>query len=394
MDTRSDDTSSDPSGFDISEVFHLVWSKRLVVATGCTSFLVVGLVVALLWPRTYVATATVFPVASSSNSTLSDYAGLATLAGLNIPTGATSQGPGKTVNALLGSRLLIERLVKDLDLLTKIPTEGPTPEDKQERLVELLRDSLKAKEDTKTGVITVSIELPDAKLAQTATNQVLSILDILLVEKSFTTNRKKNNQLERQIQEQSLKVGEYQQQMARFQQETALLNPTAQASQAIEGYTSMIQQRMELELQLATAQASYSPANPRITVLKTQIESLDRQIRTVRNQVGGDLPSLKTAPEDMIRYQNLARDLEIATKIYAGLLASLEQSRLESDKDQVYVEVLDRALFPRIGKPSRTVVVVVAVVAGFVFSLAYIFGAAAMRKMVADYRAYLLRRAG
>jgi len=370
MDEQMTPSQVKDDEINLMELFRVVWKRKWIVMAVTGVFLIGGIVAALVWPKTYEATATVFPVSSSSSSGLSDYAGLASLAGITLPSGGGSSSPGKTVNALLSSRLLIERLVKDLNLLEKIPGDPrKTPEEQSRDLVDGLRRGLKSKEEAKTGVVSVTIEMNDPVLAQQITNQVLTILDELLVEKSFTTNSKKREQLERQIQAQGMKLTDYQQQMATFQKQTTMLNPTAQAGKAVDAYTGMIQTKMGLELQLATAQASYSSDNPRITLLQTQLKNLEAQIDTVKNQVGGDLPSLKLAPENLIRYQNLARDLEIATKIYAGLLASLEQSKLESDKDQVYIEVLDRALLPINGKPARSLIVMVALVLGFLGSI-------------------------
>jgi len=369
---------------DLRALAFMVWHRKKLVLLILGVFAIGGVGLAYLWPRTYEATATVFPMSSSSGSALSDYAGLASLAGINLPLSGATSSPGKTVNALLSSRLLIEKLVQDLSLLSAVPTEGKTEEERTNNLVRALRRNLRSKEDPKTGVISVSVELENPQLAQRVTNQVLTILDTLLVEKSLTTNQKKRVQLDRQILEQGKKLTEYQLQMAQFQKETTLLNPTAQAGKAVDAYTTMIQQKMELELQLATAQASYSSDNPRITLLMTQLKSLESQIEMVKNQVNGDLPSIKMAPENMIRYQNLARDLEIATKIYAGLLASLEQSKLESDKEQVYIEVLDRALVPTEGKPSRTMIVVVSLAMGVVVSILVIFILALIRRTKED----------
>lgn len=368
MSKESDSTVSEE--VSILSLFQAVWARRFLVGWITGAFLLLGLIASLFWPKVYEASATVFPVTSNSGSALSEYAGLAAIAGISLPASGNATSPGKTVNALLNSRLLVEILIDDLDLLNQFPgIDAKTPELKKRILVGLLRKALKSKEDTKTGVITISFELISPELAQKLTNQVVVILDNLLADKSLTANRKKREQLDRQVGEQGKKLSEYQQQMATFQRQTALLNPAAQAGKAVDAYTSMIQQRMELELQLATAQASYSSDNPRIMLLKNQLENLERQIETVRNQVNGDLPSLKMAPENLIKYQNLTRDLEIATKIYAGLLASLEQSKLESDKEQIYIEILDRALLPLEGKPSRTMVVISIMTIGFVLAI-------------------------
>jgi uncharacterized protein involved in exopolysaccharide biosynthesis len=359
--------------FSLMELFQVVWKRKWLVFWTTIGITLVGVGLALVWPKSYEASATVFPVSNSGGSSMSDYAGLASLAGVTLPTSATGNNAGKTVNALLASRLLVETLVREEKLTDVLPNKGKSPEEKERLLVESLRHALSTKEDSKTGVITVTFELGDPQLAQQITNQVLDVLDELLSNKSLSANQKKREQLTRQVEEQSKKVETYQRQMAEFQKETTLLNPTAQAGKAVDAYTALVQQRMSLELQLATAQASYSPDNPRITLLQTQLTNLESQIQAVKNQVGGDLPSIKSAPDAMIRYQNLARDLEIATKIYAGLLASLEQSNLDSQKDQVFIEVLDRALLPTVGKPNRTLIVLASTVLGIIFGVVLCF---------------------
>lgn len=358
------------------EVFQIVLRRRWTVLWITLAFATAGVVAAFLWPKTYEATATVFPVSSTRASSLSQYAGLASLAGVELPIGNGSSGdPSKTVIALLGSRVLVEALVSNMNLVERLNEPQLVkkfvgePRRLFDETVRSLQSRVSHRKDKDTGVISVSVELRDPQLAQEVTNRLIELLDDLLVEKSLTTARKKTESLNRQIEEQKLKVDSLQQEMAKFQKDTDLLDPKTQAGQAMEAYTAMIQQKMGLELQLATAQASYSSDNPRINLLQSQLDNLDGQIQRVKTQVGGELPSLKAAPENLIRYQNLARDLEIATRIYAGLLAGLEQAKLEDDQDQVYVEVLDKALLPRLGKPSRFMIVAVAVVVGFLGSV-------------------------
>lgn len=370
MDNQTE-TSVPVAQFSVRELVMVLWSRRLLLLLAVAFSLAVALGASLAWPRSYEATATVFPVSGTDNSSLASYAGLASLAGISLPVN-NGNSPVKTVYALLGSRLFIEKVVSDLDLVHKLGSWGKTDGERLRNLVDSLKGAIRFKEDPRTGVISVSYESSDPLLAQDVTNHALVVLDRLLVEKSLTSSRKKREQLDRQLAEQGAKLSEYQRQMTLFQKETALLNPTAQASRAIDTYTSMVQQRLELELQLATAQASYSADNPRVTLLATQIQNLERQIEVMKNEVGGDLPSIKMAPENMVRYQNLSRDLEIAGKIYASLLATIEQSKLESDNDQVYIEVLDKALVPIIGKPSKSLVFVAVAVLGLFVSMALV----------------------
>lgn len=365
------------SEMNIIELWLLLWSKKILIIAITLTFTIVGVIAAIVWPKTYEATATVFPVTSRSGSSLSQYAGLAAMAGLNIPAGFSGNDPAETVTALLDSRLLAEKVVEDLNLVEKLNPHGfpknMTAEQRFEATALKVKASLKTKKDIPTGVIEISMNSNSPKLAQEIANDSVKVLDKLLIDKNLTTTKKRIEGLEQQIADQKIKLSSYQNQMADFQRSTSMLDPKAQSSQVMGAYTGLIEQKMNMDLQLATAEALFSSDNPKVTLLKTQISSIEKQIDSLKNQVGTGLPSLKQAPEVLIRYQNLATQLEIATKLYAGLLADLEQAKLENDKDQVYITVLDKALLPINGKPSKGVIVIMSVVLGLFISVFLVF---------------------
>lgn len=369
----SEATKKEPNLVDLLVA---LWEKRLlmiIITISCTAF---GTLLSFILPKTYDATATVFPVASRSSSGLSQYAGLAAMAGINLPASAGNEA-SETVSALLDSRLLAEKVVEDLNLVDKLQPHGfpesMTPSDRLDAVAVALKKSIKSKKNLDTGVIDITVSLRDPHLAKQVANETVKVLDQLLMQKNLTTTKKRIESLEQQISEQKIKLDEYQQQMASFQRDTSMIDPKAQSVQIMGAYTGLIQQKMNYELQLATAQSLFSSDNPKVSVLKTQIKSLENQIESLKNQVGNGLPSLKQAPLALVKYQNLATQLEIATKLYAGLLADLEQTKLENDKDQVYITILDKALLPKTGKPSKAVVIAVSVVLGIFLSVMIVF---------------------
>ncbi|NNM53252.1 MAG: hypothetical protein HKM05_00835 [Spirochaetales bacterium] len=363
---------------NIMSLFILIWEKKTLLIVLTIVFTILGIVFAFVWPKTYDAEATVFPISSrSSSSSLSQYAGLAAMAGIALP-GSAGNEASETVSALLDSRLLAEKVVADLDLVKKLNPQGfskkMTPNEEFEATAVALKKDIKSKKDPLTGVITIIVGLHDPYLAKEVANDTVGVLDKLLMDKNLTTTKKRIENLEHQIASQRIKLDDYQNQMAEFQRQTSMIDPKAQSSQAVGAYTSLIQQKMNLELQLATAQALFSSDNPKVAILKIQIKNLEKQIEMLKNQVGDGLPSLKQAPENLIRYQNLVTQLEIATKLYAGLLADLEQTKLQNDKDQVYITILDKALLPKFGKPSKAIIIAISFVLGIFVSILIIFG--------------------
>ena len=47
-----------------------------------------------------------------------------------------------------------------------------------------------------------------------------------------------------------------------------------------------------------------------------------------------------------MEYANLTAELELTTKIYGGLLSSLENLRLQEASEKLFVEVIDSAVAP------------------------------------------------
>jgi uncharacterized protein involved in exopolysaccharide biosynthesis len=86
-----------------------------------------------------------------------------------------------------------------------------------------------------------------------------------------------------------------------------------------------------------------------------------------------------------MEYANLQAELELATKIYGGLLTSLENLRLQNATDQVFVEVIDTAVPPeKKSEPSRSMICVVGTLAGGFLSLLLAFAREALQKLRAD----------
>jgi uncharacterized protein involved in exopolysaccharide biosynthesis len=86
-----------------------------------------------------------------------------------------------------------------------------------------------------------------------------------------------------------------------------------------------------------------------------------------------------------MEYANLTAELDLATKLYGGLLSSLENLRLQEASEKLFVEVIDSAVAPeKKSEPSRSMICVVGTMAGGFLSVLLAFVLDAMKKLVAD----------
>lgn len=97
----------------------------------------------------------------------------------------------------------------------------------------------------------------------------------------------------------------------------------------------------KLQDQLITAKAEldqlteYTPINPRIPLVRTQIATIQREIDIQTGKVTGNSRSLA---QQAIRFERLTLENEFANKQLTAALASLERARSEAQRKQAYVE--------------------------------------------------------
>jgi uncharacterized protein involved in exopolysaccharide biosynthesis len=131
-------------------------------------------------------------------------------------------------------------------------------------------------------------------------------------------------------------------------------------------YSTLVGQKISLEIELSRMESALSANNPKISALKTQLAAVEDQLKKVETRSTGGAPSLRDTPEALVKYQNIMTDLEIATKIYGTLLATSENQKLQENEDQLFVEVIDPAIVPELkSKPKRAIICVAATAAGF-----------------------------
>jgi LPS O-antigen subunit length determinant protein (WzzB/FepE family) len=175
---------------DLRELATVIWAGKKIILSISSLFAIVAIIVVLLIPNQYQATAIVSPAQSSSSSMLgamaSQFGGLASLAGINVP--GEEGGEAQAAIEIMQSWGFIEKFIQNNNLAAAVfaadgwnrdtnqlsyknslydnqqkqwvrnPPKGKTIEPTSWELYKEFSERLAVTTDSKTGMVSISIQ--------------------------------------------------------------------------------------------------------------------------------------------------------------------------------------------------------------------------------------------
>lgn len=137
--------------------------------------------------------------------------------------------------------------------------------------------------------------------------------------------------------------------LAAYRNRSGVVDPEKQADVQMQMISKLQDNLIAAKTELAQLQ-QYTPENPQIPVVRTQIGTIQQQIDRELGKVAGNKGSLAASA---VQYQRLVLESDFSTKQLGGALASLQDAQSEAQRKQAYVERIvepnlpDSALEPR-----------------------------------------------
>lgn len=122
--------------------------------------------------------------------------------------------------------------------------------------------------------------------------------------------------------------------LAAYRNRSGIVDPEKEAQAQMQMISNLQTQLIAAKAELAQVQ-QYAPQNPRIPVIRTQIGTIDSQIKQELSKVAGGRRSLAGSA---VEYQRLTLENDFADKQLGAALASLEQAKDDAGRKQVYIE--------------------------------------------------------
>jgi capsular polysaccharide transport system permease protein len=122
--------------------------------------------------------------------------------------------------------------------------------------------------------------------------------------------------------------------LAAYRNRSGIVDPDKQATAQMSMISKLQDSLIAAKTELAQLER-YTPENPRVPVVNTQIGTIQAEIDRALGKVAGNRQSLANSA---VQYERLTLENEFADKQLTAALASLEDARSETQRKQAYVE--------------------------------------------------------
>lgn len=347
----------EPRELTLVEIGSILWQRKklITIIVGCVT--IITIVVSLILPKWYKATAIVLP--PSSEKMPFNLTGIFGQLGFSNLLGGEEEID--RFMAILKSRTLHERVIGKYNLMEKYDT------DTMEKTIKALKGNLDYEIDEENQIV-ISILDRDQDLVADMVNYIVHTLDSINIalQTNYAHNTREFIGSRLQITLDSLKYLENR--TRQFMKTEGILSIDDQIYVTISNAAELKAQIMSKEIELTVAQKTLEPNNSYIKKLQVEIESLKNKYGDFYSGRSLDrlFLNLSNVPDLQIEYIQIKRMVEYYTKLVEFLGPQYERAKIEEAKKIPTLQVLDYGERPELkDKPRRARIVIVA----FILSL-------------------------
>lgn len=318
---------------------------------------VLSIIVSLLLPKWYRATATIMPPqATSQLNSISSLVSNLGVGGVELFGGAS--GESLTYIAILQSRTVFNKIIKKFNLVNVYHVRN------LEEARKKLRDNSEIKLDDE-GTISISVLEKNPVLAANIANAFCTYLDSVHVKLNVQKARNNRIFLEKRLNQEENILKRAEEKLKDFQEKYKAIELTEQTKAEIGIIADLQSQIYETEVELKIKENSLSPRHPELARLRLQLNEMKNKLnQLVQSSKVYDsselfIPMAKL-PDLGLQYARLLRDVKVHSKISLFLMQQYEQAKFEEAKKVSSIQILDKATPPiRKSKPKRAVFVLI-----------------------------------
>jgi capsular polysaccharide transport system permease protein len=218
-----------------------------------------------------------------------------------------------------------------------------------EDLYQYFQGKVTLQNDSATSITTLTVKAYTSEDARRFNEQLLELSEATVNRLNVRGRQDLIRFAEAEVDNTKLKAQEAAIALASYRNRSGVVDPEKQAEVQMQMVSNLQNQLIAAKTELAQLRR-YAPENPRIPVVRTQVDTLQGEIDRETGKVTGSRASLAA---NAVQFQRLTLENDFAAKQLAASLASLEEARNEARRKQAYVERIvqpnlpDSAMEPR-----------------------------------------------
>lgn len=380
MDEHEKEVLMDEQEINLLDLLRVVVKRKGMIAKLTVSVAIISTIYCIFLPNIYSATARLLPPqkdvgGGGVSALLGQMGGLAGLAGGFLG------GSADLYMGILKSRSVADAVIKRLDLQKRFKTT--TLDDTRKVLAGVVKCQA-----GKDGIITITAESRDPKMAASLANVMVEELGTRSVQLNLTKAGAERVFLEKRLEVVKQDLSHAEDDLRTFQEKNKMFKVDAQAAASIEGIARLRAEIVSKEVQLASLKSYQTDESPEVKLLQASLAKLRNQLGALSGSGASDvIPSAGNVPDLGLEYARRLRELKTQEAIYEQLKKQYEVAKFSEAKDSSSVQVLDDAVVPmKKSKPKRSLIIILATVTAFFVSLFTAFVLEYFDKMPDDDR--------
>lgn len=201
--------------------------------------------------------------------------------------------------------------------------------------------------DSTTGIVTFEVQGFDPDFTLALADKVLLAASELVNRLSENARRDSVQFATSEVDRAEERLSEAQQAIREFRSERGSVNPTLNAQLDAELIGTLETQLADVQARIKTLSASMDADTPLLRQLNQQAAVLRSQIVAKRAAIGDQAGEAGTATaETLAEFEALQLEQTFAQQRYASALSSLENARMDADRQQRYLAIFARPFMP------------------------------------------------
>ncbi|MDD2899062.1 MAG: Wzz/FepE/Etk N-terminal domain-containing protein [Desulfuromonadaceae bacterium] len=227
----------------------------------------------------------------------------------------------------------------------------------------------------KDGIISISVEDKDPKLAAAIANAYVEELGKLLSKLNITGAGQNRVYLEERLAKAKGDLVKAEEGLKQFQSKNKALDITEQSKGTIKGVADLEGQLAAEEVKLAGIKRVFTSSSQEVKNQLSVITNIKNQIAKFEgNRSSSSIPGIGSVPELGQQYVRLLREFKIQETIVEMLTKQYEMAKLSEAKDTTAIQVIQTAREPdKKAKPKRSLIVLATTFAAGFGAVIYAF---------------------